>query len=158
MKIKVYKHIVMFLLPAALTGCSGKEDSLPGTGEAGLEIENCFSRSAGTDTGHVPVQDFGMVLLDETGGSYTGVSNPLHVTYGESWNFPQVTLTQQTCRLFAFSPFRSIPGKEVAVSLSPQTDYLASDEVRLDWQNRRASIEMKHLLSLLAFTVAGRAA
>lgn len=38
MKIKVYKHIVMFLLPAALTGCSGKEDSLPGTGEAGLEI------------------------------------------------------------------------------------------------------------------------
>ena len=28
MKIKVYKHIVMFLLPAALTGCSGKEDSL----------------------------------------------------------------------------------------------------------------------------------
>lgn len=155
MKIKVYKHIVMFLLPAALTGCSGKEDSLPGTGEAGLEIENCFSRSAGTDTGHVPVQDFGMVLLDETGGSYTGVSNPLHVTYGESWNFPQVTLTQQTCRLFAFSPFRSIPGKEVAVSLSPQTDYLASDEVRLDWQNRRASIEMKHLLSLLAFTVDG---
>ena len=143
MKIKVYKHIVMFLLPAALTGCSGKEDSLPGTGEAGLEIENCFSRSTGTDTGHVPVKDFGMVLLDETGGSYTGVSNPLHVTYGESWNFPQVTLTQQTCRLFAFSPFRSIPGKEVAVSLSPQTDYLASDEVRLDWQNRRASIEMK---------------
>ena len=110
MKIKVYKHIVMFLLPAALTGCSGKEDSLPGTGEAGLEIENCFSRSAGTDTGHVPVQDFGMVLLDETGGSYTGVSNPLHVTYGESWNFPQVTLTQQTCRLFAFSPFRSASG------------------------------------------------
>ena len=47
MKIKVYKHIVMFLLPAALTGCSGKEDSLPGTGEAGLEIENCFSRSTG---------------------------------------------------------------------------------------------------------------
>ena len=155
MKIKVYKHIVMFLLPAALTGCSGKEDSLPGTGEAGLEIENCFSRSTGTDTGHVPVKDFGMVLLDETGGSYTGVSNPLHVTYGESWNFPQVTLTQKTCRLFAFSPFRSIPGKEVAVSLSPQTDYLASDEVRLDWQNRRASIEMKHLLSLLAFTVDG---
>ena len=141
MKIKVYKHIVMFLLPAALTGCSGKEDSLPGTGEAGLEIENCFSRSTGTDTGHVPVKDFGMVLLDETGGSYTGVSNPLHVTYGESWNFPQVTLTQKTCRLFAFSPFRSIPGKEVAVSLSPQTDYLASDEVRLDWQNRLASIE-----------------
>lgn len=63
-----------------------------------------------------------MALLDETGGSYTGVSNPLHVTYGESWNFPQVTLTQKTCRLFAFSPFRSIPGKEVAVSLSPQTD------------------------------------
>ena len=29
MKIKVHKHIVMFLLPAALTGCSGKEDSLP---------------------------------------------------------------------------------------------------------------------------------
>ena len=58
MKIKVYKHIVMFLLPAALTGCSGKEDSLPGTGEAGLEIENCFSRSTGTDTGHVPVKDF----------------------------------------------------------------------------------------------------
>lgn len=80
MKIKVYKHIVMFLLPAALTGCSGKEDSLPGTGEVGLEIENCFSRSAGTDTGHVPVKDFGMALLDETGGSYTGVSNPLHVT------------------------------------------------------------------------------
>ncbi|WP_270582851.1 fimbrillin family protein [Bacteroides fragilis] len=122
MKIKVYKHIVMFLLPAALTGCSGKEDSLPGTGEAGLEIENCFSRSTGTDTGHVPVKDFGMVLLDETGGSYTGVSNPLHVTYGD---------------------------------LSPQTDYLASDEVRLDWQNRLASIEMKHLLSLLAFTVDG---
>lgn len=43
----------------------------------------------------------------------------------------------------------------MAVSLSPQTDYLASDEVRLDWQNRRASIEMKHLLSLLAFTVDG---
>ena len=64
MKIKVYKHIVMFLLPAALTGCSGKEDSLPGTGEAGLEIENCFSRSTGTDTGHVPVKDFGMVLLE----------------------------------------------------------------------------------------------
>ena len=39
MKIKVYKHIVMFLLPAALTGCSGKEDSLPGTGEAGNRIK-----------------------------------------------------------------------------------------------------------------------
>lgn len=71
MKIKVYKHIVMVSFAGALTGCSGKEDSLPGTGEAGLEIENCFSRSAGTDTGHVPVQDSGQVLLDETGGSYT---------------------------------------------------------------------------------------
>ena len=155
MKVKVYRHIAMILLPAALMGCSGEKDSLPEAGKAGLEIENCFSRSAGTDTGHVPVKDFGMVLLDDAGSAYTGVINPLHVTYGESWNFPQVTLTQATCRLFAFSPFRSIPGKEVPVSLSPQTDYLASDELRLDWQNRLASIEMKHLLSLLAFTVDG---
>lgn len=47
MKIKVYKHIVMFLLPAAHYGLfRPKKDSLPGTGEVGLEIENCFSRSA----------------------------------------------------------------------------------------------------------------
>ena len=42
MKVKVYRHIAMILLPAALMGCSGEKDSLPEAGKAGLEIENLF--------------------------------------------------------------------------------------------------------------------
>lgn len=155
MKIKVYKQIAILLLPAALAGCSGEKDAFPQDGEAKLQIENCFSRSAGTGEGITPVKDFGMVLLKDAGSAYDGVTSPLHVTYSDRWNFPEVTLTETTCRLFAFSPFRNIPGKEIPISLNPQTDYLASDELRLDWQNRRASIEMKHQLSLLEFTMDG---
>ena len=55
-----------------------------------------------------------MVLLDDTGGGYAGAVNPLHVTYGEGWIFPEVTLTETPCRLFAFSPFAAIPGKGAA--------------------------------------------
>ena len=104
------------------------------------------------------MKDFGMVLLDDTGGGYAGAVNPLHVTYGEGWIFPEVTLTETPCRLFAFSPFAAIPGKELPLSLVPQTDYLASGEIRLDWQNRSADIGMEHLLCLLEFTIEGSSA
>ena len=99
-----------------------------------------------------------MVLLDDTGGGYAGAVNPLHVTYGEGWIFPEVTLTETPCRLFAFSPFAAIPGKELPLSLVPQTDYLASGEIRLDWQNRSADVGMEHLLCLLEFTIEGSSA
>lgn len=68
-------------------GCFGKEDFFFGIGEVGFEIENCFSCSVGMDMGYVLVKDFGMVLFDEMGGLYIGVSNLLYVIYGESWNF-----------------------------------------------------------------------
>ena len=70
----------------------------------------------------------------------------------------EVTLTETPCRLFAFSPFAAIPGKELPLSLVPQTDYLASGEIRLDWQNRSADIGMEHLLCLLEFTIEGSSA
>jgi len=154
--MKAYKLMALFLLPAALWGCSDGRDALPQDGKAKLLIENCSSE--GTDGEPTPVRDFGMVLLDEQDGGYAGVPNPLHVTYGDGWTFPEVTLTEKVCRLFAFSPFRDIPGKELPVSLNPQTDYLASGETRLDWQNRSADIGMGHLLCLLEFTVDGSGA
>ena len=137
MKIDIYKPVVLFLLPAVLAGCSGEREPFPQGGKAGLRIENCSSRG-GTD------------------GS--PAVNPLHVTYGEGWIFPEVTLTETPCRLFAFSPFAAIPGKELPLSLVPQTDYLASGEIRLDWQNRSADIAMEHLLCLLEFTIEGSSA
>ena len=157
MKIDIYKPVVLFLLPAVLAGCSGEREPFPQGGKAGLRIENCSSRG-GTDGNSVLVKDFGMVLLDDTGGGYAGAVNPLHVTYGEGWIFPEVTLTETPCRLFAFSPFAAIPGKELPLDLVPQTDYLASGEIRLDWQNRSADIGMEHLLCLLEFTIDGSSA
>lgn len=157
MKIDIYKPVVLFLLPAVLAGCSGEREPFPQGGKAGLRIENCSSRG-GTDGSPALVKDFGMVLLDDTGGGYAGAVNPLHVTYGEGWIFPEVTLTETPCRLFAFSPFAAIPGKELPLSLVPQTDYLASGEIRLDWQNRSADIAMEHLLCLLEFTIEGSSA
>lgn len=109
MKIDIYKPVVLFLLSAVLAGCSGEREPFPQGGKAGLRIENCSSRS-GTDGNSVLVKDFGMVLLDDTGGGYAGAVNPLHVTYGEGWIFPEVTLTETPCRLFAFSP--SPPSRE----------------------------------------------
>ena len=41
-----------------------------------------------------------------------------------------------------------IRDRELPLSLVPQTDYLASGEIRLDWQNRSADIGMEHLLCL----------
>ena len=155
MKIKVFKLIIPVLLPAVLTGCSDGRDPLPQNREAGLQIESCSSRGNGADDGNSRVEDFGIILLDDTGGTYTGVSNPLHVTYGGGWHFPEVTLTETACRLFAFHPFLSIQGQELPVSLTTQTDYIASGELRLDWLNNRADIEMAHLLSLMEFTVDG---
>ncbi len=157
MKIDIYKPVVLFLLPAVLAGCSGEREPFPQGGKAGLRIESCSSRG-GTDGSPTLVKDFGMVLLDDTGGGYAGAVNPLHVTYGEGWIFPEVTLTETPCRLFAFSPFAAIPGKELPLSLVPQTDYLASGEIRLDWQNRSADIGMEHLLCLLEFTIEGSSA
>ena len=156
-KIKAYKCIVtsMLFCPAFLTGCSGEKGPLEQDGERELLVENCFSRSSGADTDGSLVKDFGMVLLDDAGNTYTGVPGPVHVTYDGGWTFPEVTLTEATCRLLAFSPFQDIPGKELTVRLVSQTDYLASKELRLNWQNHRASIEMEHLLSLLEFTVEG---
>ena len=154
MKIDIYKPVVLFLLPAVLAGCSGEREPFPQDGKAGLRIESCSSRG-GTDGSPTLVKDFGMVLLDDTGGGYAGAVNPQHVTYGEGWIFPEVTLTETPCRLFAFSPFAAIPGKELPLSLVPQTDYLASGEIRLDWQNRSADIGMEHLLCLLEFTIEG---
>lgn len=127
MKIDIYKPVVLFLLPAVLAGCSSEREPFPQGGKAGLRIESCSSRG-GTDGSPTLVKDFGMVLLDDTGGGYAGAVNPLHVTYGEGWIFPEVTLTETPCRLFAFSPFAAIPGKELPLSLVPQTDYLASGD------------------------------
>ena len=157
MKIDIYKPVVLFLLPAVLAGCSSEREPFPQGGKAGLRIESCSSRG-GTDGSPTLVKDFGMVLLDDTGGGYAGAVNPLHVTYGEGWIFPEVTLTETPCRLFSFSPFAAIPGKELPLSLVPQTDYLASGEIRLDWQNRSADIGMEHLLCLLEFTIEGSSA
>ena len=84
MKIDIYKPVVLFLLPAVLAGCSGEREPFPQGGKAGLRIENCSSRG-GTDGSPALVKDFGMVLLDDTGGGYAGAVNPLHVTYGEGW-------------------------------------------------------------------------
>ena len=139
MKIDIYKPVVLFLLPAVLAGCSGEREPFPQGGKAGLRIESCSSRG-GTDGSPTLVKDFGMVLLDDTGGGYAGAVNPLHVTYGEGWIFPEVTLTETPCRLFAFSPFAAIPGKELPLSLVPQTDYLASGEIRLDFSDGRLAL------------------
>lgn len=118
MKIDIYKPVVLFLLPAVLAGCSGEREPFPQGGKAGLRIESCSSRG-GTDGSPTLVKDFGMVLLDDTGGGYAGAVNPLHVTYGEGWIFPEVTLTETPCRLFAFSPFAAIPGKELPPEPGP---------------------------------------
>lgn len=120
-----------------------------------MQIESCSSRGNDADDGNSRVEDFGIILLDDAGGAYTGVANPLHVTYGGGWHFPEVTLTETACRLFAFHPFLSIQGQELPVSLTTQTDYMASGELRLDWLNNRADIEMAHLLSLMEVTVDG---
>ena len=90
----------------SLAGCSGEREPFPQGGKAGLRIESCSSRG-GTDGSPTLVKDFGMVLLDDTGGGYAGAVNPLHVTYGEGWIFPEVTLTEtplQAVRILPFSP------------------------------------------------------
>lgn len=47
-----------------------------------MQIESCSSRGNDADDGNSRVEDFGIILLDDAGGAYTGVANPLHVTYG----------------------------------------------------------------------------
>ncbi len=102
-KIKAYKCIVtsMLLCLAFLAGCSGEKGPLEQDGERELLVENCFSRSSGADTDGSLIKDFGMVLLDDAGNTYTGVPGPVHVTYDGGWTFPEVTLTEATCRLLA---------------------------------------------------------
>ena len=40
------------------------------------------------------MKDFGMVLLDDTGGGYAGAVNPLHVTYGVDVAYPETTFLE----------------------------------------------------------------
>mgnify|MGYP000411675758 CR=1 FL=1 len=118
MKIDIYKPVVLFLLPAVLAGCSGEREPFPQGGKAGLRIESCSSRG-GTDGSPTLVKDFGMVLLDDTGGGYAGAVNPLHVTYGEGWIFPEVTLTETPLQAVRILPFRRHPGKGAAPEPGP---------------------------------------
>ena len=156
MKTRVH-NLLLLLLPAALMGCSGEDagGKAEETGKTFLGIDACFSRSGENGEDSSLVEDFGMLLLDDAGSGYPEVENPVHVTYDGTWKYPEVTLTERKCNLYAFSPFMSIPGKELSLSIIPQTDYLVSDKTVLDWQNCLASIEMGHLLSRLDFTIDG---
>lgn len=156
MKTRVH-NLLLLLLPAALMGCSGEEAGgrTEESGKAFLDIEACFSRSGESGEDSSLVKDFGMLLLDDAGSGYPEVENPVHVTYDGTWNCPKITLTERKCHLYAFSPFMNVPGKELSLTLIPQTDYLVSDKMVLDWQNCLANIEMRHLLSRLDFTIDG---
>lgn len=148
------KRIIFFsaLFSTALYSCTDN-DSLHKQNES-LSVE-CYTRTS--ENKKDIVQDFGMYVYTSTLTDYSGVSNPVHVTYSGSWNFPQISLSEEIAQIYCFHPYTSMSNcKSLSLELLSQTDYLASSNVvTADKDNTSVNIVMKHILSKINVMIEG---
>lgn len=148
------KRIIFFsaLFSTALYSCTDN-DSLHTQNES-LSVE-CYTRTS--ENKKDIVQDFGMYVYTSTLTDYSGVSNPVHVTYSGSWNFPQISLSGEIAQIYCFHPYTSMSNcKSLSLELLSQTDYLASSNVvTADKDNTSVNIVMKHILSKINVMIEG---
>lgn len=148
------KRIIFFsaLFSTALYSCTDN-DSLHTQNES-LSVE-CYTRTS--ENKKDIVQDFGMYVYTSTLTDYSGVSNPVHVTYSGSWNFPQISLSEEIAQIYCFYPYTSMSNcKSLSLELLSQTDYLASSNVvTADKDNTSVNIVMKHILSKINVMIEG---
>lgn len=144
------KNICMLLLSAAFASCTSESTETPEQPES-LSVE-CYSRSADNNTKSL-VKDFAMYVFSGS-GNYEGVSNPVHVTYSDKWDFPSITL-REPAQIHAFYPYTdNMDYTAIPLSLTPQTDYLTSvGAVTADKTNPSISIVMEHILSKINVTI-----
>ena len=90
--------LIATFISTALMGCTNNDS--PQMDES-LKVE-CYSRSS--ENSRELVKDFGMYVFSSSGNSYPGVSNPVHVTYSDGWNFSPVLL-KETAQIYTFSPY-----------------------------------------------------
>ena len=138
------------MLSAALISCTSENTETPDQAES-LSVE-CYSRSGDSNTKSL-VKDFAMYVFSGS-GNYEGVSNPVHVTYSDKWDFPSITL-REPAQIHAFYPYTdNMDYTAIPLSLTPQTDYLTSvGAVTADKTNPSISIVMEHILSKINVTI-----
>lgn len=142
--------LIATFISTALMGCTNNDS--PQMDES-LKVE-CYSRSS--ENSRELVKDFGMYVFSSSGNSYPGVSNPVHVTYSDGWNFSPVLL-KETAQIYTFSPYiETTDCTSLNISLSNQTDYLASNSsITANKDNPSVSITMEHILSKINVTIDG---
>lgn len=142
--------LIPSIICAALAGCT--ENAPQAADENSLKVE-CYARS--TSGGNVIVKDFGMYVMNGS-SSYEGVNNPVHVTYGTSWQYPEIWLDREAT-IYAFYPYQSTSDiTNIPLSLSPQTDYLATTSAILaSRSNPSIHIILDHLLAKIQIRIDG---
>lgn len=139
---------VVFMLAAALTGCSNNNES---SEDNQVSIQSCYTRS-GTDTSII--KDFGLFIANSDGTAYNNISGNIHVTYDGTWYLPKITLGKENGTLMAYSPFdESCTMANMPLDLGKQIDYLYSKGQTVNYNNPNVSIELGHVLSKLTFIV-----
>ncbi len=77
--------IALIISCAALSSCTANSDELEQSSSLSAE---CYSRQTEFSAA-APVKDFAMFVM-KGNQPYGDVSNPVHVTYGSTWTFPEV--------------------------------------------------------------------
>lgn len=141
--------IITLILGTALMSCT-KES--PEQLNESLQVE-CYSRSASEKKA---VEDFGMYVFAADGTSYSGVRNPVHVTYQSGWNFPPIRLNEDA-KIYSFSPYTETTDcTSLNININNQTDYLAcSGASTANKTNPSVSITMEHVLCKINVTIDG---
>lgn len=140
------KRIILItaFISTALISCTDNDS--PHRKDESLSIE-CYTRS--TENKKDIVQDFGMFIYTSDMKDYTGVNNPVHVSYLNGWSFPNVTLSEEIAQIYCFYPYSETANARFwDINLFNQLDYLVSSNLVIaNKENPSVSIIMKHILS-----------
>ncbi len=136
---------------AALFGCTANSDEPEPSSSLSAE---CYSRKTEFSEAF-PIKDFAMFVM-KGDQPYGDVSNPIHVTYGSTWTFPDVKLTEAIGTATAFSPFVSQSSYEcIPMDISSQTDYMVSASYEVSNVSPTVTFQMEHLLAGIDVIVEG---
>lgn len=148
------KLFSILIISTALMGCTNSPEEPSNKGS--LEVK-CYSRGYNDDYNvSATVKEFSMYVMNGH-SSYDGVSNPLQVVYSnDKWNFNEVKIGDIPASIYAICPQTesSLPDN-IPISLSPLTDYIASEKVLATKSNPIVNIEMSHILAKVNVNIDG---
>lgn len=151
-------YLAVLLSAALFTSCEEKEPK--------KQISHLLSITANVDqvtraskNSFVVGDEIGVFLLNSDGNSYSSSgSTNIKATLSSSSNWSmekEVSLTDAPGTVYAYSPYSSLTTdlKRIPISSSSQTDYLYARSATVDATNPVATLQMKHALSLVKFTI-----